>query len=143
MKKGGSRANFLVLAAALVPPALIITWGELSEFNINLWFLPTVNVSSAFLEFEELLIASYYLFTPSMIFLYLRNFRAFLNDKNRFLVVILVSVSAFVLLRYLEFLYDLNGPPIEEPFGNLYPLAFWSLPLIITATAAFFLSGRS
>ncbi len=143
MTKQRSRVNVLALLVAVVPPTLIITWGELSEFNVNLWFLPTVNVPASFLNFEELLIASYYLLTPSMILLYLKSSQVFRDYKNRFLVLVIVTVSAFFLLRYLEFLYDLNGTPVADPFGTFYPLAFWGLPLLVVATASFFLSARS
>ncbi len=50
--------RILLLAVALIPPAILITWGELSEFNINFWLLPTINVSQTVLNFEDVLIAS-------------------------------------------------------------------------------------
>ena len=100
-------------------------------------------LSPALLDLEELLIAPYYILTPTMILVYLRSLRAFRNHENRFLLLIVISFSAFILLRYAEFLYDLNGPPIVEPFGVFYPLAFWSLPLLIVTAAAFFLSFQS
>lgn len=138
-----SSAKPLLLLGALIPPALIITWGELSEFNINLWFFPTINVSPLYLNLEQVLIGAYYLVTPSLLLLYLRGLSTFRKDNLRFLVLVLVCVASFAILRYFDFLYDTNGPPVSDPFGNFYPFAFWILPLISIGAAYFFLSAKS
>jgi hypothetical protein len=126
--------------SALIPPAFIIVWGELSEFDVNLSFLPTVAVPPVYLNLEQLAIGFYYLLTPSLILAFLRGLTPFRENDRRFVVVIIATIFSFGLLRYQEFIYDANGPPLVDPFGNFYPLAFWSLPLIMTASAAFFLS---
>ncbi len=57
--------------------------------------------------------------------------------------MVFCCIVSFGILRYLEFLYDTNGPPAVNPFGNFYPLAFWALPLLMTATFAVILSTKS
>ena len=131
-----------LLVGGLIPPTLIIIWGELSEFNVNLWFLPTVNVPASYLVFRQFLIGTYYLISPVLILSFLRK-TVFSNDSSRFLVLIVVTVFSYGLLRYAEFLYDTRGPPVFDPFGNFFPLAFWSLPLISTAAASLILSAKS
>jgi hypothetical protein len=135
--------SWILLVASLIPPALIITWGEMSEFNINLWFLPVVNVPPGYLDYEEFLIGLYYLVSPVLILTFMRKKSVFRADNWRFLFLVFSTIVSYGILRYLEFLYDTRGPPITDPFGNFYPLAFWSLPLVSTAAAFIFLSTRS
>jgi hypothetical protein len=134
--------RILLLAVALIPPVILIIWGELSEFNMNFWLLPTVDVSQMVLNFENILIASYYLVTPTSLLMSLRRVSAFRGNR-RFLVMVFCCIASFGILRYLEFLYDINGPPVVDPFGHFYPLAFWVLPLLMTATFAVVLSTKS
>jgi|SRR5579862_3866107 len=131
-----------LLALGLIPPALVIMWGELSEFNIDLWILPTVNVPPNYLVFEQFLIGTYYLLSPGLILVFLRK-SVFPKDDLRFLILAGVSLFSYGLLRYAEFVYDTGGPSVIELFGNLFPLVFWSLPLVATAAAAMILSAKS
>jgi hypothetical protein len=141
--KNRSYSRLPLLLMALIPPALPILWGEFSEFNINFWFLPTANVSQFFINLEEIFIGAYYLVTPPLLLLYLRGTSRFCRSDGRFLLLTVVCVLSFGILRYLEYQFDTNGLPLADPFGNFYPLAFWILPLIMTGTAAFLLSGGS
>lgn len=134
-------ARGLILFAALIPPGLIILWGEFSEFNINFWFLPTVDVLPSFAVLEQVLIVGYFLATPFLLLVYTRDVPIFKRDNTRFVIVVISCVASFALLRYLEFLYDTNALSATAAFGNYYPLAFWSLPLLITVLAAFLLSS--
>ena len=134
--------SWTLLVAGLIPPALIIIWGELSEFNVNLWILPTANVPAGYLVLEQFFIGAYYLLSPVLILSFLRK-SVFPKDNLRFLALIVVTVFSYGLLRYAEFVYDTRGPPIFDPFGNFFPLAFWSLPLISTAAASLVLSAKS
>jgi hypothetical protein len=130
------------LFISLIPPALIILWGELSEFDINLWFMPTVNVPPSFLIFEQAIIGCYYTITPFFLLLSLRSLRSFKTNGLKFVLLVVTSITSFGLLRYLEFLYDTSSPQYP-PFGNFYPLAFWSLPFLLTALSVLLLSGGS
>ncbi|HYB04032.1 MAG TPA: hypothetical protein VED17_06200 [Nitrososphaerales archaeon] len=134
--------RILLLVVALIPPAALIIWGELSEFNLNFWLLPIVNVSQTVLYFEDVLIASFYLITPTLLLLFLRGVSAF-RENRRFLVMVFCCIASFGILRYLEYFYDTNGPPAVNPFGNFYPLAFWALPLLMSAAFAVVLSTKS
>lgn len=137
-----AKPRWILLLASLIPPAFIICWGELSELNVNVWFLPTINVSQAFLSLEQVLIGAFYLLTPFLLLLFFHGLTPFKTNDKKYLVLIFASVISFAFLRYLEFLYDQSGPSIADPFGLFYPLAFWSFPLLLTASAAFFLSGE-
>ena len=141
--KERSYFGFPFLVAALIPPTLLILWGEFSEFNINFWFLPTANVSQFFINLEEIFIGAYYLLTPPLLLIYLRRRSVYRHSDRRFIFLTIACIVSFGLLRYLEYQYDTNGPPLADPFGNFYPLAFWILPLIMTGTAAFLLRGNS
>ncbi len=132
LKSERLRYRFLLLIGAAVSPTIIIIWGELSEFNINTWILPTLNVPQSFIDLEQVLIGGYYLLTPILLLSYFRGVSVFRNDNRRFLSLVLVCIFSFALLRYFDYLYDANGPPIADPFGNFYPLAFWILPLLST-----------
>jgi len=132
----------LLLVIALIPSGILIIWGEFSEFNIDFWLLPTINISRTTLDFEQLVLAAYYLATPSLLLIFFRGAVAF-RENRRFLALIVSCVASFGLLRYLDYLYDTNGPPVVAPFGDFYPLAFWILPLLITGAAAVLLSIRS
>jgi hypothetical protein len=132
----------VLLIGGLIPAILIIIWGELSEFNVNLWILPTINVPSNYLVLEQFLIGTYYLLSPVLILAFLRKF-VFPNHNLRFLVLILVTVFSYGLLRYSEYVYDTRGLPSFDIFGNFFPLVFWSLPLISTGAASLILSAKS
>ena len=140
--RGISGLRIFILAIALIPPAILIIWGELTEFNINFWLLPTINISQAVLDFEQVVLASYYLATPSLLLIFLRGVEAF-RENRRFLALIVSCVASFGLLRYFDYIYDAKGPPVVPPFGNFYPLAFWILPMLMTGAAAVLLSIRS
>jgi hypothetical protein len=140
--RGNIHFRILFLVVALIPPTILITWGELSQFSINFWLLPTINVSRPVLNFEEVVIAAYYLGTPSFLLLFLRSADVF-RENRRFMTLILSCVASFGLLRYFDYLYDANGAPVVAPFGDFYPLAFWILPLLMTGAAAVLLSIRS
>jgi hypothetical protein len=135
--------SWILLVAGLIPAALIITWGEMSEFNINLWILPIVNLPQVYLDYEQFLIGLYYLVSPILILTFMRKKSVFQRDNWRFVFLVFSTIFSYGILRYLEFLYDTRWPPITDPFGNFYPLAFWSLPLVSTAAAFVFLSTRS
>jgi hypothetical protein len=137
-----SRLRILLFVVALIPPVILIAWGELSEFNIDFWLLPTINVSQTILDFEQLVLAAFYLGTPSLLLIFFRGVAAF-RENRRFLALIISCVASFGLLRYFDYLYDANGAPVVAPFGNFYPLAFWILPLLMTGAAAVLLSIRS
>ncbi len=130
-----TRLRILLLVIALIPPAVLIVWGEFSEFNINFWLLPTTNVSQSVLDSENLLIAGYYLVTPSLLLWFFRQLGSF-RESRRYLILVICCIFSFGILRYFDFIYDTNGPPAFSPFGNFYPLAFWILPLLMTALAA-------
>jgi len=133
----------ITLFVALIPPFLIILWGEFSEFNINFWLLPVENVPQSFEVVQELLTAAYFLLTPLFLLIFLRSFATFKNSNGRFVILTVSCIGSFSLLRYLEFLYDTNTLSATAAFGNYYPLAFWSLPLLMTALATLFLESKS
>jgi len=132
----------VLLISGLIPAILIIIWGEMSEFNVNLWILPTIDVPAGYLVFEQILIGAYYLLSPVLILTFFRKF-VFRNDNLRFLVLIVVTVFSYILLRYSEYVYDTRGLSSFDIFGNFFPLVFWSLPLISTAAASLILSAKS
>jgi hypothetical protein len=134
--------NWILLAMGLIPWTVILLWGELSEFNVNLWILPIINVSSNYILFEQFLLGAYYLVSPILILSFLRS-STFRRENERFLALILVTIFSYALLRYAEFIYDTRGPSAFNPFGNFFPAAFWSLPLISTAAASLILSART
>jgi len=139
----GKPPRLVLLIAGLIPAIIIVIWGELSEFNVDLWILPTVNVPASFLILEQFLIGSYYLASPILILSYFRMSSIFRTDNWRFLVLIFTTILSYGLLRYSEFVYDTRGPLISDPFGNFFPLVFWSLPLISTAAVSLILSAKS